>query len=60
VEEVSDSMEKAVVEMKHTLTRELRDWRERLMKEKRRQPRVRLADDRVEPAEDDPEPELMD
>ena len=60
VEEVSDSMEKAVVQMKHTLTRELRDWRERLITEKRRQPKVRLAEDRLEPAEDEPEPELTD
>ena len=56
VEEVADSMQKAVVNMKHTLTRELREWRERLIEEKRRLPRSERAEALIEnPEEEDEE-----
>ncbi len=57
VEEVADSMQKAVVQMKHTLTRELREWRERLIEDKRRLPRSERADALVESPEEEGESE---
>ena len=57
VVETADSMQKAVVQMKHTLTRELREWRERLIEEKRRLPRSERADALAEPLEDETEPD---
>lgn len=54
VEEVADSMPKAVVRMKHTLTRELREWRERLIEEKRRLPRSERAEHLQKAAEKEP------
>jgi len=55
VEEVADSMPKAVVQMKHTLTRELREWRERLINDKRRLPRSERADAMAEDAQSEGE-----
>ena len=57
VEEVADSMQKAVVNLKHTLTRELREWRERLIEEKRRLPRSERAEAMIESSEDEGESE---
>lgn len=57
VEETAESMAKAVVQMKHTLTRELREWRERLIEDKRRLPRSERADALEEPLQEEGEAE---
>jgi ribosomal subunit interface protein len=57
VEETAESMTRAVVQMKHTLTRELREWRERSIEDKRRLPRSERADALAEPPQEEGESE---
>ena len=60
VVEVSDSMEKAVIQLKHTLARELRSWRERLIGEKRSMTRSEREESMSRDVENESEAEIVD